>query len=168
LREKSNGEEQTTEKEGTRAACRPEETRRRPKAGSGSNRQRELNGWSQDEHLYGLRGCSKDQLPFHKDETALQLPAQRRLAAFAFPGLQSLLLFTRLQHRPKRGRQPMRLKDWEVTIQTIIDECHHEHKAVTRILMEWRANLEKEPSLLQPFQIDEIVREVRRRLGNVT
>jgi len=35
-------------------------------------------------------------------------------------------------------------------------------------LVKWRANLEKEPSLLQPFQIDEIVREVRRRLGNVS
>jgi hypothetical protein len=29
----------------------------------------------------------------------------------------------------------------------------------------WRAKLEKEPTLLQPYQIDEIVREVRRRLG---
>ncbi len=29
--------------------------------------------------------------------------------------------------------------------------------------MNWRAKLEKEPALLQPFQIDEIVREVVRQ-----
>ncbi len=29
--------------------------------------------------------------------------------------------------------------------------------------MEWRAKLEKEPTLLQPFQIEEIVRAVRAR-----
>jgi len=28
--------------------------------------------------------------------------------------------------------------------------------------------LEKEPTLLRPFQIDEIVREVRRRLSNAS
>ena len=27
--------------------------------------------------------------------------------------------------------------------------------------------LEKEPTLLQPFQIDEIIREVRQRLGKI-
>jgi hypothetical protein len=32
-------------------------------------------------------------------------------------------------------------------------------------LLEWRVKLEKEPTLLQPFEIDQIVREVRRRLG---
>jgi hypothetical protein len=59
----------------------------------------------------------------------------------------------------------MRLEPWEVTIEKIIDECNHETKATDRVLVKWRANLEKEPSLLQPFQIDAIVREVRRRLG---
>ena len=39
-----------------------------------------------------------------------------------------------------------------------------ELKDASKVLMEWRAKLEKEPSLLQPFQIDEIVREVRQRL----
>ncbi len=58
----------------------------------------------------------------------------------------------------------MRLKEWEVTIQKIIDECNDEQKRADRVLMEWRAKLEKEPTLLQPFQIDEIVREVRSRL----
>jgi hypothetical protein len=61
----------------------------------------------------------------------------------------------------------MRLEPWEVTIQKIIDECNHEKKGTDTVLKKWRANLEKEPSLLQPFQIDEIVREVRRRLGNL-
>jgi hypothetical protein len=62
----------------------------------------------------------------------------------------------------------MRLEPWEVTIQTIIDECNLEKKGTDRVLAKWRAKLEKEPSLLQPFQIDEIVRDVRRRLGNVS
>jgi hypothetical protein len=62
----------------------------------------------------------------------------------------------------------MRLDASEETIQKIIDECHHEPKALTRILMKWRANLEKEPTLLRPYQIDEIVREVRRRLGTTS
>ena len=59
----------------------------------------------------------------------------------------------------------MRLQEWEVTIQKIVDECNHEQKGADKVLVAWRAKLEKEPTLLQPFQIDEIVREVRRRLG---
>ena len=64
----------------------------------------------------------------------------------------------------------MRLKDWEVTIQKIIDESNHEPKEAgkQRVLTEWRAKLEREPPRLAPFQVDEIVREVRRRLGNVS
>ena len=60
----------------------------------------------------------------------------------------------------------MRLKDWEPTIQKIVDEIIHEQTEARKhkLLTEWRAKLEKEPTLLQPFQIDEIVREVRRRL----
>ncbi len=58
----------------------------------------------------------------------------------------------------------MRLNEWEVTIQKIIDECKHEQTRVDTVLTAWRAKLEKEPTLLQPFQIDEIVREVRQRL----
>ena len=60
----------------------------------------------------------------------------------------------------------MRLEDWEVTIQEIIDECNHEQKGVDKVFLEWRVKLEKEPTLLRPFQIDEIVRAVRRRLSN--
>ena len=60
----------------------------------------------------------------------------------------------------------MRLEEWEVTIQKIIDECNHDENGSDRIFMAWRAKLEKEPTLLQPFQIDEIVRAIRRRLSN--
>jgi hypothetical protein len=62
----------------------------------------------------------------------------------------------------------MRLQEWEVTIQEIIDECNHEQTRVDTVLMTWRAKLEKEPTLLQPFQIDEIVREVQRRLSDLS
>jgi len=39
---------------------------------------------------------------------------------------------------------------------------------VDTVLMAWRAQLEKEPTLLQAFQIDEIVREVQRRLSGLS
>ena len=62
----------------------------------------------------------------------------------------------------------MRLEEWEVTIQKIIDECNHDENGSDRIIMAWRAKLEKEPTLLQPFQIDEIVRAVRGRLNDAS
>jgi hypothetical protein len=62
----------------------------------------------------------------------------------------------------------MRLEKWEGTVQKIIDECGHEQNRADRILTAWRAKLEKEPTLLQPFQIDEIIREVRGRLNNLS
>ena len=62
----------------------------------------------------------------------------------------------------------MRLEEWEATILKITDDCNNEQQTPDRVLMEWRAKLEKEPTLLQPFQIDEIVREVRRRLSNAS
>lgn len=59
----------------------------------------------------------------------------------------------------------MRLEEWEATIQTIVDECNRGPKGLNGILTGWRWKLEKEPeNLLQPFEIDEIVREVRQRL----
>ncbi len=64
-----------------------------------------------------------------------------------------------------KKEQQMRLQDWEVTIQEIVGECNHEQKGADKVLTKWRAKLEQEPTLLQPFQIDEIVREVRQRLG---
>ena len=60
----------------------------------------------------------------------------------------------------------MSLQKSEVTIQKIIDECNHEQTRVDTVLMAWRAKLEKEPTLLKAFQIDEIVRTVRQRLSN--
>ena len=60
----------------------------------------------------------------------------------------------------------MSLQKSEVTIQKIIDECNHEQTRVDTVLMEWRAKLEKEPTLLKAFQIDEIVRSVRQRVSN--
>ena len=62
----------------------------------------------------------------------------------------------------------MRLQDWEAIIQEIIDECNHgqQERGGDRILAKWRAKLERKPTLLQPFQIDEIVREVRQRLSS--
>jgi len=62
----------------------------------------------------------------------------------------------------------MRLQEWEVTIQKIIDECNHEQTRVDTVLIAWRAKLEKEPTVLQPFQIDEIVREVQQRLSDLS
>jgi hypothetical protein len=62
----------------------------------------------------------------------------------------------------------MRLEEWEATILKIIDDCNNEKGRPDGVLMEWRAKLEKEPTLLKPFQIDEIVRDVRRRLSNAT
>ena len=62
----------------------------------------------------------------------------------------------------------MRLQEWEVTIQKIIDECNHEQTRVDTALSAWRAKLEKEPTLLRPYQIDEIMREVQQRLSNLS
>ncbi len=60
----------------------------------------------------------------------------------------------------------MRLHDWEGTIQQIVHDSNQEPKEAARhkILTKWRGKLEQEPTLLQPYQIDGIVREVRRRL----
>ena len=60
----------------------------------------------------------------------------------------------------------LRLEDWEVTILKMIDECNHSQKRPDGILKEWRVKLEKEPTLLKPSQIDEIIRAVRDRLSN--
>ena len=62
----------------------------------------------------------------------------------------------------------MRLQHWEATIQTIADECNRDRDGANKVLMAWRVKLEQEPNLLPPFQIDEIVREVRQRLIQVS
>ena len=62
----------------------------------------------------------------------------------------------------------MRLQDREAMIQTIADECNRDRNGANKVLMAWRVKLEKEPNLLPPFQIDEIVREARQRLNYVS
>ena len=62
----------------------------------------------------------------------------------------------------------MRLEEWDVTIQKMIDECNQEQSRPDRVLMKWRSTLGKEPTLLKPFQIDELVRVVRGRLSTAT
>ena len=61
----------------------------------------------------------------------------------------------------------MRLQEWEATIQQIVDECNQVQRdgGENHILIKWRAKLEKDPALLEPFQIDGIIREVRRGLS---
>jgi hypothetical protein len=61
---------------------------------------------------------------------------------------------------------PWNLADWEEIIEKIVDELKGASKRAGkhRVLKSWRAQLEKKPTSLQPFQIDEIVREVQRRL----
>lgn len=77
------------------------------------------------------------------------------------------LLATDLENTKERS---MKLHDWEQTIRQIVEESNHEPKesGKSRLLMEWRTKLAREPHLLQPFQIDEIVREVRKRLTSVS
>ena len=63
----------------------------------------------------------------------------------------------------------MKINVWDVTIQQMIEESNREpnESSKQRVLMDWRSKLGKEPHSLQPFQIDEIVREFRRRLMSV-
>ena len=61
----------------------------------------------------------------------------------------------------------MKVQDWEVTIQQMIEESNHEC-GNWKVVKEWRAKLAKEPHLLPSFQIDEIMREVWKRLTSVS
>ncbi len=60
----------------------------------------------------------------------------------------------------------MFLRKWETIIQQIVDDSNQEPResGKHRLLVGWRAKLEKEPPYVPLHQIDEIVREVRRRL----
>jgi hypothetical protein len=64
----------------------------------------------------------------------------------------------------------MNLKASEATINQILDEARQEPResGKQKILLAWRVKLEREPTSLQPYQIDEIVWEVRKRLANVS
>ena len=59
----------------------------------------------------------------------------------------------------------MNLQVWEPTIQMALEAFlgAPNEPGKQRVLKEWRSKLEREPHKLQAFQIDEIVREVRRR-----
>ncbi len=62
-----------------------------------------------------------------------------------------------------------KLEDWEATIEKIVAEINQAAKqgGKWKVLRNWRSQLEEEPTRLKPYQIDIIVREVRRRLkGN--
>ena len=61
---------------------------------------------------------------------------------------------------------PWKLEDWEDTIEKILAEVNQaaQRGGKRRIFDTWRSRLENEPTLLQPYQIDMIVREVQRRL----
>ena len=60
----------------------------------------------------------------------------------------------------------MQIKDREAIIQKIVEESNQATKEAgkQRVLVEWRAKLEKEPFHLKLHQIAEIVRAVRERL----
>jgi len=69
-------------------------------------------------------------------------------------------------HQREQNRKKMILEEHETIVRQIVDESNHEPKEAgkSRVLMGWRSKLEKEPPHLRLHQIDEIVREVRRRL----
>jgi hypothetical protein len=58
------------------------------------------------------------------------------------------------------------LADWEETVEEIVDDLNRAPKRASKhkVLKNWRAQLERKPTSLQPFQIDVILREVQRRL----
>lgn len=63
----------------------------------------------------------------------------------------------------------MKPQRWNEIVQLIVRDSNHEPKesGKHKALMDWRVKLEKEPYLLQLYQIDEIVREVRGHLLDV-
>lgn len=60
----------------------------------------------------------------------------------------------------------MDMRKWEPTVDQIVAESrqHKNESGRHKVLVAWRAKLEKEPTLLKPFQVDEVVRAVRYRL----
>ena len=72
--------------------------------------------------------------------------------------------------RPKAPKeQSMNFQKLEVNIQNMTEAFNLEPKESGKnlLLTEWRKSLAKEPHLLQQFQIDELVREVRKRITPV-
>lgn len=79
-----------------------------------------------------------------------------------------LLLRLSIVVKTDLAREPqMALKDWEATINQIVEEIKQEPQKsrINKLLIAWRFKLEKAPTSLRPFQIDEIVREVRNRIS---
>jgi hypothetical protein len=73
--------------------------------------------------------------------------------------------------KPKAERElSMEPDEREAIIQKIIDESNKEPKVGRKhkVLIAWRAKLGKEPTFLLPQKIDEIVRDVRERLGKAS
>jgi hypothetical protein len=70
------------------------------------------------------------------------------------------------QRSPTRKGMPMNLRSWDVTINQIADESNllQKDSDQQKVLFAWRERLAEAPTSLRPFQIDEIVREVRKRL----
>lgn len=60
----------------------------------------------------------------------------------------------------------MNLHAWEPTIQQFADDLSLAPLEATqqRIIKHWRAKLKEEPASLPLFQIDEIVRQARKRM----
>ncbi len=60
----------------------------------------------------------------------------------------------------------MNLKPWEATIQQIVDESNQQpsERIVDALLIAWRQKLAKEPTSLVLHHVDQIMREVRKRL----
>jgi hypothetical protein len=60
----------------------------------------------------------------------------------------------------------MDLTNWEATIQQFVDESNQQptEGGKHKVLIAWRAKLEEEPTSLPLYEIDKIVREVRKRL----
>jgi hypothetical protein len=62
---------------------------------------------------------------------------------------------------------PMNLQSWDATINQIAAESIQEG-GTDKVLIAWRRKLEKEPTTMPPYQIDQIVREVRKRVSAIS
>ena len=64
----------------------------------------------------------------------------------------------------------MNIQEWDSTINQIADESNQQpaEPGKQRVLVAWRAKLAREPASLPPFRIDQIVREVRKKLVPVS
>jgi hypothetical protein len=66
--------------------------------------------------------------------------------------------------RKHQKAQAMTLQTREMIVQQITDDFDHATESrKDRVLLGWRVTLANEPHLCQPFQIDDIVREVREK-----